>query len=98
MAADVVGLMDALGVGRAHICGASMGGMIAQELTLRHPDHVRTLQLHCTAPTIDAYGRFWMDTLLAVNTVKVWPTVGVKPVTNAAVRVPPRLAVPDTCS
>ena len=67
MAEDVVGLMDALGVGRAHICGASMGGMIAQELTLRHPDHVRTLQLHCTAPTIDAYGRFLIDTLLAVK-------------------------------
>jgi hypothetical protein len=37
-------------------------------------------------------------TLLAVNTVKVWPTVGVKPFTNAAVSVPPRLAVPDTWS
>jgi hypothetical protein len=37
-------------------------------------------------------------TLLAVNTVKVWPTVGVKPLTSAAVRVPPRLAPPDTCS
>jgi 3-oxoadipate enol-lactonase len=41
--------------------------MIAQELTLRHPDHVRTLQLHCTAPTSDAYGRFLIDTLLAVK-------------------------------
>jgi len=37
-------------------------------------------------------------TLLAVNTVKVWPTVGVKPFTKAAVSVPPRLAAPDTCS
>ncbi len=37
-------------------------------------------------------------TLLAVNTVKVWPTVGAKPLTNAAVSVPPRLAEPDTCS
>jgi pimeloyl-ACP methyl ester carboxylesterase len=67
MAADVVGLMDALGVARAHICGASMGGMIAQELALRHPARVRTLQLHCTAPVIDAYGRFLIDTLLAVK-------------------------------
>jgi 3-oxoadipate enol-lactonase len=67
MAADVVGLMDALGVTRAHICGASMGGMIAQELALRHPARVRTLQLHCTAPVIDAYGRFLIDTLLAVK-------------------------------
>ncbi|HJV57035.1 MAG TPA: alpha/beta fold hydrolase [Methylomirabilota bacterium] len=67
MATDVVGLMDALGVTRAHICGASMGGMIAQELALRHPARVRTLQLHCTAPVIDAYGRFLIDTLLAVK-------------------------------
>jgi len=67
MAADVVGLMDALGVARAHICGASMGGMIAQELVLRHPDRVRTLQLHCTASLIDAYGRFLIDTLLTVK-------------------------------
>ncbi len=67
MAADVVGLMDSLGVARAHICGASMGGMIAQELVLRHPDRVRTLQLHCTAALIDTYGRFLIDTLLAVK-------------------------------
>src|ERR1700724_1411424 len=37
-------------------------------------------------------------TLLAVNTVKLWPTVGVKPFTKAAVSVPPRLATPVTCS
>lgn len=67
MAEDVVGLMDVLGIARAHVCGASMGGMIAQELTLRHPDRVRTLQLHCTAPIIDAYGRFLIDTLLSVK-------------------------------
>lgn len=67
MAEDVIGLMDALGIPRAHICGASMGGMIAQELTLRHPDRVRTLQLHCTTPGIDAYGRFLIDTLIAVK-------------------------------
>ena len=67
MAEDVIGLLDALGIPRAHICGASMGGMIAQELALRHPDRVRTLQLHCTTPGIDAYGRFLIDTLLAVK-------------------------------
>ena len=43
MAADTVGLMNALGIERAHIVGASMGGMIAQILAARHPDRVLTL-------------------------------------------------------
>lgn len=47
-AADTVGLMEAVGFQSAHIMGASMGGMIAQEVTLRYPERVRSLVLACT--------------------------------------------------
>lgn len=45
MAQDTRALMDALGVDRAHVCGASMGGMIAQHLAARHPERVSRLTL-----------------------------------------------------
>jgi len=43
MARDAIGLMDAIGVGRAHIVGASMGGMIAQIIAAEHAERVLSL-------------------------------------------------------
>ncbi len=48
MAKDAVGVLDALGIRRAHICGASLGGMVAQHVAAEHADRVKSLTLIMT--------------------------------------------------
>lgn len=55
LAADTVGLMDALGIERAHIVGASMGGAISQELAIAYPARVRTLTIVCSWARTDPF-------------------------------------------
>lgn len=50
MADDAGRVLDAYGIGRAHIVGMSMGGMIAQVFAIRHPSRVKTLTVMSTSP------------------------------------------------
>ncbi len=52
MARDTIGVMDAAGVAAAHVYGASLGSMIAQEIALSHPERVRSLILGCPSPGV----------------------------------------------
>jgi 3-oxoadipate enol-lactonase len=50
MAEDAAQVLDEAGVGRAHVVGTSLGGMVAQELALAYPERVDRLVLACTTP------------------------------------------------
>lgn len=50
MAEDAIAVLDAVGAERAHVLGISLGGYIAQELTVTHPERVEKLVLVSTAP------------------------------------------------
>ncbi|MFJ4712007.1 alpha/beta fold hydrolase [Streptomyces sp. NPDC088785] len=57
MADDGLGLLTALGIDRAHVVGASMGGMIAQTMALSHPGRVLTLTSMMSSTGEQEYGR-----------------------------------------
>ncbi len=50
MAEDAVGVLDAYGIATVHLVGASMGGMLCQLISIRHPERVRTLTLMMSTP------------------------------------------------
>jgi 3-oxoadipate enol-lactonase len=67
MAADVIGLLDHLGIEQAHVLGASMGGYVAQEIAIEHPERVKRLVLLCThyggPEYLELTGDLWKEIL-----------------------------------
>lgn len=66
MADDAVAVLDDAGVGSAHVIGASMGGVLAQIMAVRHPERVRSLVLACTACRHLAWRRELLEDWAAV--------------------------------
>jgi pimeloyl-ACP methyl ester carboxylesterase len=52
---QVSGVLDAIGVERAHVAGVSLGAAVAMQLAARHPERVRSLSLHSAWGTTDLY-------------------------------------------
>ncbi|MGI9032038.1 MAG: alpha/beta fold hydrolase, partial [Ilumatobacteraceae bacterium] len=68
MACDAVGLLDELGIDRAHIMGASMGGMIAQTIAIEHPDRCLSLVSVMSSPGDPRVGAPTKEALAALLT------------------------------
>ncbi len=65
LAGDVAAVMDAAGIAQAAVAGVSLGGMIAMELALAHPERVSALALICTSATMDK--TIWRDRIAQVR-------------------------------
>ena len=66
MAADTVGLLDALGLGSAHIVGLSMGGYIAQTMAIEYPNRIRSMTSMMSTTGASSVGQPTPQTLAAV--------------------------------
>lgn len=73
MADDTIGLLDSLGIEKAHILGLSMGGFIAQEIALKYPQRVKSLVLAATAACPYAWATHLLGTMLRLAQEGVTP-------------------------
>ncbi len=71
MARDTLGLMDHLGIHKAHILGRSLGGCIAQQIALGSPERVRSLAMTASFARLGNRGkavvRHWLDTITRIG-------------------------------
>lgn len=78
-AADVAGVMECLGVCEAHVCGISLGGMVAFQLAVDHPSLVRTLAIINSGPAFPGRtlkGWLALQTRLWIMRLKGLPALG----------------------
>ena len=105
LAHDALAVLDALEIGRAHVAGLSIGGMIAQAVAARAPERVLSLILcdtamaipqpdtwHARAATVRAHG---MPAIASTNSPLPYP-VGFPPTVRPSVRSASRSAGPPT--
>jgi pimeloyl-ACP methyl ester carboxylesterase len=78
LADDLAGLLDALRIRRAHVLGAFLGGMTAQELALRHPERVDKLILVGTYARPDAKRRLLLEKWREMARIDVPPRIWVR--------------------
>src|SRR5262249_18339274 len=88
MARDAVGVLDAFGIERAQVAGASMGGMIVQTLAIEHAPRLRTLTSIMSSPS----GASIMKGMLGGGAVLPGPAPKVLEAFQASLANPPRTA------
>jgi 3-oxoadipate enol-lactonase len=95
LTSDVLGLMDALNVERAHFCGISMGGMIAQHVALVAPERIDKLVLVSTTSGYPPDARAaWADRIAGVRKSGIEPLVA--PTLERWFTAPYRASHPET--
>ena len=68
MAQDVINLLNFLKIERAHILGHGMGGFVAQEIAIQHPDRVLKLILEDSSPFLSLRNKLLFENLFSAET------------------------------